>query len=286
MTDALEGLRRVRTAGAGWGYRAGEASRVEPTVYALLALHAFDAPLPPDAVAWLVQTQNADGSWGGPHGPDGSWVTALPPIAFQAIGKAPEACARAETWLLEAHSEAMDHTASDPILTNGHLLGWPWTAGTFGWVEPTAHAVTALRIAGRKHSRLDEAIRFLNDRRCEDGGWNYGTPRVRDITLPPYPYTTAQALIALATPGTATTTVERDFEVLMSFLHEPLGIFDLAWSALALDANGRDPGPVLAHLAATPREASAWEENVHALGLATLARALPKGRNPFRLRAA
>jgi len=286
MTDALEGLRRARTAGAGWGYRAGEASRVEPTVYALLALHAAGVPLPPDALSWLTKNQNADGSWGGPHGPDGPWVTALPSILFHALGKAPEPCARAETWLLEARSEVMDHLVNDPVVTNGHLLGWPWTAGTFGWVEPTAHAVTALRIAGRKHARVEEAIRFLNDRRCEQGGWNYGTPRVRDIALPPYPYTTAQALVALATPGTTTMTIERDFEVLMSFLHEPLGIFDLAWIAIALDANGRDPGPVLARLAAAPQDHGGWEENVHALAIAALARTLPKGRNPFRVRAA
>ena len=63
----------------------------------------------------------------------------------------------------------------DPAFT-----GWPWQSGTAAWVEPTVHAVMALRQA-LKHSRdarTAKAIagrivigqRMLLDRRCRDGG--------------------------------------------------------------------------------------------------------------------
>src|SRR5207247_1133256 len=82
--------------------------------------------------------------------------------------------------------------------------GWPWQPGTSSWVEPTAHTLTALqRAASHIHDpRLAERIamgeRMLLDRRCRDGGWNYGNRRVLGVDLPSYPESTALALIALA----------------------------------------------------------------------------------------
>ncbi|HZP41020.1 MAG TPA: prenyltransferase/squalene oxidase repeat-containing protein [Candidatus Binatia bacterium] len=286
MADPLEQLRAARTPEAGWGYRAGEPSRVEPTAWALLAFRAHGAPVPRDAVAALVDGQHADGSWGGADGPDAPWVTAVAVLALRALGVAPEPCGRAETWLLEARSEQVVQPEGDRPVLNAAIVGWPWVGGCFGWVEPTAHAVTALRLARRRHPRLAEAIRFLNDRRCDGGGWNHGMPRVRDVDFPPYPNTTALGLIALATPGARSKTTERDLAVLLGFLREPLGLFDLAWAALALDANGCDPAPFLGRLGTAERSDGGWRENVHAVALAALARALPKGHNPFRLEAA
>ena len=39
--------------------------------------------------------------------------------------------------------------------------------------------------------------RMLLDRRCRDGGWNFGNRRVLGADLPSYPETTALALMAL-----------------------------------------------------------------------------------------
>jgi hypothetical protein len=86
------------------------------------------------------------------------------------------------------------------------LQGWPWRDGNGSWVEPTAHAVSALRKAwsapGLKlqkklSERVDLGERMLLNRRSEDGGWNFGNRRVYNIPLASYPETTAIALIGL-----------------------------------------------------------------------------------------
>jgi hypothetical protein len=83
------------------------------------------------------------------------------------------------------------------------LKGWPWTAGTAAWIEPTAHAVRALELsepyaglAGLRE-RAEEGIRMILDRQCRDGGWNYGNKRVLGEDLESFPECTAVALIGL-----------------------------------------------------------------------------------------
>jgi hypothetical protein len=79
--------------------------------------------------------------------------------------------------------------------------GWPWLSGTSSWVEPTAQAIVALRMAAPRFSGVDarvhDAEQLLLTRRCSDGGWNYGSRRALGIDLPSYPETTAMALVGL-----------------------------------------------------------------------------------------
>lgn len=87
------------------------------------------------------------------------------------------------------------------------LDGWPWTPGTANWVEPTAHALRALRLSLPHHEaaaareRIAIGERLLLDRRCRDGGWNYGNKRVLQEDLPSYSECTALALIGLSGNG-------------------------------------------------------------------------------------
>jgi hypothetical protein len=272
----------ARTPGEGWSYRSGEPSRVEPTSYALLALAAAGATAPSEAVAWLLEAQNADGSWGGPTTADAPWVSAPAVLALSRLRIAPEARLRGIKWLLEARSESPPRAEGVP--TDTHLVGWPWTRGSFGWVEPTCHALIALRAAGLQHVRIGEAIRFLLDRRCDGGGWNYGVTRILGAPVSPFPQTTALAVSALA-GSRAPHTLDADLAVLVRFLDEPLGALDLASIALALDAGDRDPAPALVRLGSVLESGWTSGENVHALALTTLAAQLPGGVNPFGLKA-
>jgi hypothetical protein len=279
-TSWVARLADARTRDGAWAYHAGKTARVEPTAYALLAHAAHGATPPAPALAWLLAAQRPDGSWGGGDLPDGTWVTALALHALAALDAERPARERAVAWLLGARAytgpRREEMAAPGP---DESLLAWPWVVGCFGWVEPTAHAVLALRASGRRGARREEAVRFLADRRCRGGGWNHGVTVVRDVAMEPYPYTTAVALAALAPSGDDR--LAPDLDVLTSFLALPLGAFDLAWIAIALDACGRDSQPALARLDAL-RE-GVWREGVHALGLAAVAAALPRGTSPFRV---
>jgi hypothetical protein len=78
------------------------------------------------------------------------------------------------------------------------LRGWGWTPDTFGWVEPTAHAVLALQVLRPSAGApLADGLAVLADRECDGGGWNYGNRVILGVDLPPYAQTTAVAVIAL-----------------------------------------------------------------------------------------
>lgn len=88
------------------------------------------------------------------------------------------------------------------------LKGWPWKPGTSSWVEPTVHAVVALKKMGLKKPALPIPSADLRERvrmgeghlinvRCSDGGWNYGNNVILGGDLPGYPETTGLALVAL-----------------------------------------------------------------------------------------
>src|SRR5204863_640025 len=81
---------------------------------------------------------------------------------------------------------------------------WPWRPGNSSWIEPTAHALVALKKASsamagsRVRERISSGEKMILERRCSAGGWNYGNRKVLGTELPSYPETTALALLGLA----------------------------------------------------------------------------------------
>jgi hypothetical protein len=121
------------------------------------------------------------------------------------------------------------------------LRGWPWTAGTHSWVEPTALALLALCRAGyASHPRVGEGRRLLLDRQLSGGGWNYGNTVVFGTELAPQPDATGVALTALAgvVPSEA---VERSLALLERDLPGIGTPISLAWSIVGLGRWGRRP---------------------------------------------
>ena len=181
LSDALAAAR----AGQAFGTTPGAPAEAEPTALAAIALG--DA----GAVAWLEGHQHADGGFGLRSGivrSDAS--TALAAIALPAG---------------EARERALDHVVanravrvadSPEIPHDASTRGWGWTPDTFGWVEPTARALLALRLL-RPDAVADvrDGLAVLADRECVGGGWNYGNRVVLGEDLPPYVQTTAIALI-------------------------------------------------------------------------------------------
>src|SRR2546423_1157271 len=82
--------------------------------------------------------------------------------------------------------------------------GWGFFPGKQSWLEPTAHALVALKKVAKARvnvvvqNRIAMGEKMILERRCSDGGWNYGNRKVLGTDLPSYPETTALALLGLS----------------------------------------------------------------------------------------
>jgi hypothetical protein len=209
-------LAAAQNADGGWGYFPGKQSWLEPTVYALLAL-SDQSGEPAFARGWrLIRSwELPGGGWRGCAAVnEAHWATSLVMTLHSAIGADDAAFEHGVAWLtasIGVEGRLLSRVANwlqpnivefDPALT-----GWPWQAGASSWIEPTAHALMALRCVAHTSgsvashpevaNRIATGERMLLERRCSDGGWNYGNRRVLGADLPSYPETTAMALMAL-----------------------------------------------------------------------------------------
>ncbi len=203
-------LRQSQNADGGWGYFPGKQSWLEPTFYAAVALQG--EPASDRAWTLLKSWQNADGGWR----PSAdvqvpSWGASLCVSLAQSRGEFGEPFQKGVAWLLGSagiegpwwqrllfHTGLFGAPDRDP-----DLKGWPWKPDTASWVEPTSHALVALKQASSRISsgRLRERVRIgeaqLLDVRCQDGGWNYGSHQALHVDLVAFPETTGLALIGL-----------------------------------------------------------------------------------------
>ena len=205
-------LKATQNPDGGWGYFAGKPSWLEPTAYALLALAGErDGGAVDRGWNLLRSWQRQDGAFRPCANVDEAhWSTSLVLTLGCVAGVHDDAWHRGLSWLLSSAG-----AESRPLFRLAHwfrpsvvefdpaLAGWPWEVGASSMVEPTAHALMALRCAARTvgrpelAGRIAMAERMLLDRRCRDGGWNFGNRRVLGADLPSYPETTALALMAL-----------------------------------------------------------------------------------------
>jgi hypothetical protein len=185
--DATELLARLGNADGGFGPNVGQPSEPEPTALAALALDDAGARV------WLAEHQREDGSFSidaGPYVNDSA--TGLGAIA---IGPGPER-ERALDHLESTQGRRVASSSAVPI--DPSAIGWAWARGTASWVEPTARALWALRVARPASPRIADAVALLRDRESVGGGWNYGNRVVLGEDLPPFAQTTAIALIGLS----------------------------------------------------------------------------------------
>jgi hypothetical protein len=127
-------------------------------------------------------------------------------------------------------------------------------------VEPTARVLLAVKVVdpGRAAVRA-EAVRLLEERQCDDGGWNFGNASLYDVDLRAYAQTTAMALIALQ--GEPDTLVRPGLAFLRrSWRSEPGGLTAAqALVAFRLHAARRDVAPAVEALARVSRRPSFLE---------------------------
>lgn len=241
----------LRHADGGWPYYAGRHSRLEPTCWAALALglDAADTPLP---------------HWPRHEGLVVEPATGVPNIAFNGLAAVVFGQAAVPPALTDGITRALVDIRGVTLPPNpavrqdASLQAWPWMAGTFSWVEPTAWCLLALKKQHRRvpsadaARRIEEAERLLADRACPDGGWNYGNGEVLGQRLPAHVPTTATALIALQDRA-AVPHVRRaaDWVAVQAPREGSATALALSWLALrALRRDAREVGAALAGTAA------------------------------------
>jgi hypothetical protein len=109
------------------------------------------------------------------------------------------------------------------------LVGWPWIQGTFGWVEPAAWCVLAVKKGreGRDERtawRIGQAENLLFNRQCVSGGWNAGNAQALGRDLNAYVPTTAVALLALQDRRDSTSVKRGQRYLMESWRREPAGL--------------------------------------------------------------
>jgi hypothetical protein len=239
-TELGELLLAGRNPDGGWAYYNGKASRLEPTCWALLSLLGGERPEDATVVnagLRLIGTwQRANGLIAEPRLPPNLAFNGLASLVFTAAGSSTFARPvhdEVQRRLLAGVAGVRSTTAwnwNSPVHQDNSLVGWPWTEGAFGWVEPTAWCMLALKKYGARRGprdvqgRIDEAERLLLDRQCAEGGWNYGNSEVLERKLHAYVPTTALVLLALQNRR-GRPEVRRGLDYLLgAWPHEPAGL--------------------------------------------------------------
>ncbi|HTG46433.1 MAG TPA: prenyltransferase/squalene oxidase repeat-containing protein [Actinomycetota bacterium] len=252
MPPTLEDrLRSARNADGGFGPVAGVPSEPDATALAAIALDDGDAR------AWLAANQRADGGFGPVVGAVVRDDTAVAAMAL------PDG---------DARERALDRIVATAGANGpggeGDPLGWPWSDGTHGWVEPTAWAILALRAHRPDASdRLDDGLALLRDRESVGGGWNFGDRTMLGVDLHPYVQTTGIALFAVhgLDPGL----MARGLDTLRRrWASEASGLLSLALAAAAFRRYG---DPAATETARRLRGAEPVEPDTVALAWATIA---------------
>ena len=276
-----QSLLSSRNHDGGWPYYAGKTSRLEPTVWALLALHAAGERVSVDP---LLGWPRRDG-WFVDRSSDAVNVcfNALASIGLAAL--APDAPSRAALAAALVAARGVKLPQSSTNVQDNALQGWAWIDGTFSWVEPTAMALIALKrhreLSGAQ-ARIAEGERLLLDRVCRVGGWNYGNANVLGRQLEPYTPPTALALMALRDHRDSEAVRRSQQHLSAHTLDERSGLA-LALTRVALGVLD-SPASTLAHALAEQWTRSAFLGNLHVTAVALYAEAAePGGYEAFRV---
>jgi len=265
----------------GWGYLPNQTSSVESTSCVVLVLNEQEElrDSHSQAIEWLINAQNNDGGWGINQWDNKSgWQTAWALTALKSSSANSEITMKAVNWLLNFGFKSLEENETNDIIRKNfnidtNLYGWPWQSGEASWIEPTALSLLALssiELVSQDLKRIQEAIQYLDDRRCRGGGWNFGNPVMFNTDLPPRTHHTSLCILALSL--VAPNTIQGgDISTLKELLIDegrPLGN---ALGILALRAVNQDTSILENKLADMQKSDGSWEGNSYFSAMSLLA---------------
>lgn len=170
---AREWLKNARNSTGGFGYLPAQPTRGEPSLLATAAGMSLD----PAEVSGVTD-----------------WSLLLLPLCLRYTPGTLELRERVAMEILSRSGRLVDADLGH----DAQIPGWSWYPETANWLEPTAYAVLSLCSLGQGgHERVGQGLALIQDRQCEDGGWNYGNPRALGAQLESFPDPTGWALLAL-----------------------------------------------------------------------------------------
>jgi len=279
VISPLDFLRSSQTQEGGWGYAPGHSPGVEPTCAVLHALkRANQETAFQDAVSWLLHIQNEDGGWGYNQNDQVSgWLSAWAVWTLSIFDSSSKQVEDGVQYLLAQNVmqiNNLDDLEAGKKIANidFSLRGWPWRPGEASWVEPTALALIALSASGLDAgSRVNEAVRYLDNRRCPNGGWNVGNPIMFGEALPARANPTALSLIALSKTS-PNKILPIDLEALTAEMKSDSGTMALAWGCLAIrSCKSQVEEEFLHQLSQRQLSDGSWEHNPYLTAVSWLA---------------
>jgi len=295
----VDSLTKAQNSDGGWGAGRAKASNTEVTSLAVLSLSTVGTPSLKRNVerglTWLIDRQGENGSFLlSTSVKESSWTTALATVCLSQFKSHRQKAILGANWLLGQEGRRLGwlgslfyHLAPEKrnVQLNPDLKGWPWTSGSFSWVEPTAYALIALKklktYLGRNlvEKRIEQGELMIYDRMCKEGGWNYGNSTVFGENLWPYPDITALTLIALQDHQTEEAN-ELSIQSLRKMLAQNDSGLSLSWSILCFSLYGYDTSEWKTLLARS-YEKRGFLGETKSIALALLA--LGKGAEVFRV---
>src|SRR6185437_7162174 len=134
----------------------------------LAALGRAGEPEAKQAVGWLLERQEADGSWWGRWGVNHLYGTGAVLPALVAAGVEPSApCIRRAVIWLEEHQNEDGGWGEDPRSYDAP----EWVGRGKSTASQTAWALLALHAAGERSEAVGRGVGWLVDTQGEDGGW-------------------------------------------------------------------------------------------------------------------
>jgi hypothetical protein len=277
----LDFLLTTQNPNGGWGYAPGEDSIVEASAAVSLAIapHAEAQAAHSNCLSWLISSQNLDGGWGisSSDGKSG-WQTAWAVLALSQLTSNISGVYSGVNWLIkvdiaEINQEADKQMLRDMFSFDPNLRGWPWQPGEATFVEPTTIAMMALTTVQNSvpiQRRIDEGTKYLNDRRCDGGGWNVGNPEMFSKSLPPRAHPTAWAILALNITAPDLIT-DQDISALREQMMIDGGPLALAWGILALRNLNLDSAAEKQALESIRLPNGSWDDNPYSTATSMMA---------------